>query len=382
MKRISDIHAIKIIFFITACYVGLWSIRIPSIKDQLLTDYIGIGYIMLSFAVGSIVAMIIANSLILKTSTKTILTFTLIAEGLLWLPVPFIEELWIFFIFSFIFGMTYGAFEIACNVYASNLEIREKKSMMSGFHAFWSLGVLFGSVVTSLLLEWNYSFISNILIYVVILLPLSLYFVSCLENQSSAKTDISNKKNIFFLWPIIIILLALIAMANALTEGSVDAWGALYMRDFIKVDGFQIGLATLSFNIFMVIGRLTGDWVRDKIGVFLLILFLFLTTIISLFILLNFSGIFSSVIGFSLLGIGASSIVPIAYSIAGKIEGIDSGVGITIISIAVYGTFIGAPASLGYIANNYGINNIFIPMLIVFVILLLPISIYRKKFLI
>ena len=73
---------------------------------------------------------------------------------------------------------------------------------------------------------------------------------------------------------------------------------------------------------------------------------------------------------------------PIAYSIAGKIEGIDSVVGITIISIAVYGTFIGAPASLGYIANNYGINNIFIPMLIVFIILLLPISIYRKKFLI
>ena len=28
------------------------------------------------------------------------------------------------------------------------------------------------------------------------------------------------------MWPIIIFLLALIAMANALTEGSVDAWGA------------------------------------------------------------------------------------------------------------------------------------------------------------
>jgi len=85
-------------------------------------------------------------------------------------------------------------------------------------------------------------------------------------------------------------------------------------------------------------------------------------------------------IGFSLLGIGASSIVPIAYSLAGKIEGIDSGVGITIISIAVYGTFIGAPASLGFIANNYGINNIFVPMLIIFMILIIPLSFYRKKF--
>ena len=103
-------------------------------------------------------------------------------------------------------------------------------------------------------------------------------------------------------------------------------------------------------------------------------------TNVSLIILINFNSIYAAVIGFSLLGIGASSIVPIAYSVAGKIDGIDSGVGITIISIAVYGTFIGAPASLGFIANNYGINNIFVPMLIIFIILIFPISFYRKKF--
>ena len=115
MKKVSDIIAIKIIFFITAAYVGLWAIRIPTIKDQLETDYIGVGYIMLTFALGSIVAMIFANALILKTSTKSILTCTLIAEGCLWLPVPFIQELWLFMAFSFVFGMSYGAFEIACN---------------------------------------------------------------------------------------------------------------------------------------------------------------------------------------------------------------------------------------------------------------------------
>ena len=380
MKKVSDILAIKIIFFITACYVGLWVLRIPTIKDQLQTDYVGVGYIMLSFALGSIFAMTFANAFILKTSTKSIITFTLIAEGCLWLPVPFIQELWIFIIFSFIFGMSYGAFEIACNVYASNLEVREKKSMMSGFHGFWSLGVLFGSLITSLLLEWNYSFIFNILLYVIILLPLSLYFVLCLESEVEKKSKKSNQRNIFFVWPLLIFLLALIAMANALTEGSVDSWGALYMRDFIEVDGFYLGLATLSFNIFMVIGRFSGDWVRDKIGVFLLILILFSLTIISLIILANFNSIFAAIVGFSLLGMGASSIVPTAYSLAGKIEGIDSGVGITIISIAVYGTFVGAPASLGFIANNYGINNIFIPMLIIFIILIIPVSFYRKKF--
>ena len=34
------------------------------------------------------------------------------------------------------------------------------------------------------------------------------------------------------------------------------------------------------------------------------------------------------------------------------------------------------------IANNYGINNIFVPMLIIFMILIIPVSFYRKKFLV
>ena len=143
--------------------------------------------------------MVFANALILKTSTKLTLTCTLIAEGCLWLPVPFIQELSHFMIFSFIFGMSYGAFEIACNVYASNLEVREKKSLMSGFHAFWSLGVLFGSLITSFLLEWNYSFIFIIILYVIILLPLSLYFVSCLESKVETQSETQAKKYILYL---------------------------------------------------------------------------------------------------------------------------------------------------------------------------------------
>ena len=54
--------------------------------------------------------------------------------------------------------------------------------------------------------------------------------------------------------------------------------------------------------------------------------------------------------------------------------------GITIISVAVYGTFIGAPASLGLVANLYGVNNIFTPILIFFILLLIPMRIFKKEF--
>ena len=159
MIKLNDILACRFLFFVMAFYVGLWTIRIPTIKDQIQTDYLGIGYIMLTFASGSIIAMIFANKIIKKSSSKKILIYSGLMQGLLWIPIPFITYLQFFMFISFIFGLCYGVFEIACNLYASNLEKREKKSLMSGLHAFWILVVLFVSIITSLFLEWNIGFI-------------------------------------------------------------------------------------------------------------------------------------------------------------------------------------------------------------------------------
>ncbi|MDC6447760.1 MFS transporter [Alphaproteobacteria bacterium] len=376
MKIIDDVMATRLLFFIMAFFVGLWTLRIPTIKDQINTDYLGIGLVMATFAIGSIIAMIFANHVIKMSSTRTVLLYTSIFQAVLWLPTPFITSLQTFMVFSFIFGLCYGSFEISCNLYASNLEKREKKSMMSGFHAFWSLGVLGGSIITSIFLEWDISFLNNVIVYVIILLPLNIFIVFKLHIDQIENNE--NKKSIFFIWPLLIFILALISMVNALTEGSVDAWGALYMRDFIQVDGFLIGLATVSFNICMVIGRLSGDWIRDRIGVYNFLTLLFLTSIISLFILYTFDTILTAICGFALLGFGTSAIIPIAYSLAGKTKGIDSGAAIAIVSIAVYGTFMGAPATLGIVANNYGVNSIFFPILIIF-LFILPIIFASKR---
>ena len=378
IKKINDIFSCKALFFIMAFSIGLWTIRIPTIRDQIYTDYLGIGYLMVIFAIGSIIAMLCVNYMIVMISSKNILIYTSFVNWILWLAVPFLKDLGTFMVVAFLFGVSFGLFEICINLQATKIETREKKSMMSGFHAFWSLGVLLGSFVTSLFLQWEITILINILIFVTIMLPINIFF--CFKLKEDKKTFANDKKNIFFIWPILIFLLAIIAMANVLTEGSVDSWGALYMKDFIKVNGFQVGIATISFNIFMVLGRIYGDLFRDRLGVYTLLLISTLLTIISLLILINFNTILYSILGFALLGLGTSSIVPMAYSLASKIKGIDSGVGISIISIAVYGTFIGAPASLGLLANSYGINYIFTPVLVIFILLIVPIRIFKKEF--
>ena len=151
--RASDIVSCRALFFIIAFYIGLWTIRIPTIKDQLLTNYVGIGYIFTSFALGSILIMACSNYIIKKFSSKKVLLIAGIVQGILWLVVPYVSSLNFFIILAFIFGWYYGIHEVAMNLQASNIEKRENKSMMSGFHAFFSLGILLGSFFTSIILN-------------------------------------------------------------------------------------------------------------------------------------------------------------------------------------------------------------------------------------
>ena len=193
--RASDIVSCRALFFIIAFYIGLWTIRIPTIKDQLLTNYVGIGYIFTSFALGSILIMACSNYIIKKFSSKKVLLIAGIVQGILWLIVPYVSSLNFFIILAFIFGWYYGIHEVAMNLQASNIEKRENKSMMSGFHAFFSLGILLGSFFTSIILELQLSFILNVSIYIAILLPLNIFFVSALKEDIS--DDSKGKSNIF-----------------------------------------------------------------------------------------------------------------------------------------------------------------------------------------
>ena len=376
-KNFNDIISCRALYFNLSFYIGLWTIRIPTIKDQLNTDYIGIGYIMATFAFGSILIMIFSNEIIKKFSSKMSIGISGIAQAILWPIAPLIFDLNIFLFYAFVFGLCYGLFEVAINLQASNIEKREKKSMMSGFHAFFSLGLLAGSFCTSLLLEINVSFFSNVLIYVIILLPLHIYFVSFLNKDHISIKE--GKGNIFFFWPAIILVLVFITISDSFTEGGIDSWAALYMRDAINVEGFKIGIASICFNLFMVIGRLTGDSIRDKIGVYKFLICLLILTIIGLSIVLSFNSVLSSIIGFSIVGFGISSIIPLAYSLASRIEGVDSAVGISIISISAYGVFMIAPAFMGYIAKYLGINFVFSPMILFFLFSLIIVIIFKKK---
>ena len=365
--RINEIHACKALFFSISFFVGLWTVRIPDIKDQIGTDYQGMSYLFVIFSLGSIFTMIIAPKIIQNFSSKFIGLLTGFVISFLWVFIPFVSSFYQMAVLSFIFGSSYGIIEIVLNLQATSLEKKYEKPIMSGIHAFWSIGLLGGSFATSLFLEYEISFLINSLVFIVLIFPLFFFGSLTLKDTNSTPQKLSA---IFFKWPKIVLILVIFSTTCVFLEGGTDSWGALYMRDYLLAEGFSIGIAAIAFNGSMVFGRLTGDRLKSIFGIYN---FLFISMILSLLgslIIFISKFAFISILGFVIAGFGVASIVPICYTLISRIKDLDQTVGVTIITLAVYGNFTIAPPILGYTANLLGIQYVYLPISILFIVCL------------
>jgi len=365
--RINEIHACKALFFSISFFVGLWTVRIPDIKDQIGTDYQGMSYLFVIFSLGSIFTMIIAPKIIQNFSSKFIGLLTGFVISFLWVFIPFVSSFYQMAVLSFIFGSSYGIIEIVLNLQATSLEKKYEKPIMSGIHAFWSIGLLGGSFATSLFLEYEISFLINSLVFIVLIFPLFFFGILTLKDTNSTPQKLSA---IFFKWPKIVLILVIFSTTCVFLEGGTDSWGALYMRDYLLAEGFSIGIAAIAFNGSMVFGRLTGDRLKSIFGIYN---FLFISIILSLLgslIIFISKFAFISILGFVIAGFGVASIVPICYTLISRIKDLDQTVGVTIITLAVYGNFTIAPPILGYTANLLGIQYVYLPISILFIVCL------------
>ena len=376
LKEKKEIYACKSLFFSISFFVGLWTIRIPDIKDQILTDYSGMSYLFVIFSLGSILTMIVAPKIIEIFSSKIIVLISGSIISFLWIFVPFVTSFLQMAFLSFLFGCAYGIFEVVLNLQATNLEKKYDKPMMSGFHAFWSIGLLSGSFITSIFLEYRISFLTNSITYIFILFP--LIFVSSLTLRTN-EAEKQSFAGIFFKWPILLMVLVLFSITAVFLEGGTDSWGALYMRDYLQAEGFNIGLAAIAFNGAMVIGRLTGDQFKTILGIQKFLFISIVCSLLGVLIVLLSKVVLFAIIGFVIAGLGVSSVIPICYTLASSIKNINPTVGITVITIAVYGDFMIAPPILGYTANIIGIQYVYLPIAILFIISTLILIIKKRE---
>lgn len=246
-------------------------------------------------------------------------------------------------------GLLSGFTDVSVNALVSTIEKRDSEHFMSSAHGFFSLGGFLGAGIGSILI----GLLSNpalhmILISVFIFFTnwyFSKYYHRVVEQKLVAVKSENKFKNIRPLLGLSIV--AFIIMCN---EGAVEHWSNLFLFDIVQVGESKAGLGFIAFSLFMTIGRFLGDGISKKIGAFNIIRGGIAIAFVG-YLLIVCANFYLSIIGFGILGLGLSVVIPEIFRLAGNTKDVPASVGISLVSGIGFAGFLTGPVILGFISN-------------------------------
>jgi MFS family permease len=146
-------------------------------------------------------------------------------------------------------------------------------------------------------------------------------------------------------------------LAGAINEGAAGDWGGILARETFGASPFLATLPYIVFNIGMVGGRFAGDFVMAKFGTYKILFRAGLTTGIGLTLGILIGNIYSQIFAWFTIGLGMSVVIPAVFSAGASIARerfagrIAPSQGVAIVSGISYFGFLGAPPTIGYIAE-------------------------------
>jgi predicted MFS family arabinose efflux permease len=138
-----------LVFAVSGFGFASWASRIPQVKQHLELDPSALGLLLLAIAAGSVVALPLAGTIVARWGSRrtamamamlSTLALLTVAFGYLAGVAPVAAGL-------FGFGVSAGVWDVAMNVQGAAVERRLGRSIMSRFHAAWSLGTVTGALV-------------------------------------------------------------------------------------------------------------------------------------------------------------------------------------------------------------------------------------------
>jgi MFS family permease len=349
--------ATRAVFLVAGLAIASWAPLVPFAQNRLDVDEATLGLLLLCLGVGSILAMPVTGMLAARFGCRMVL----IASGVvLVLVLPMLalaDSIATLGLSLGIFGASVGTVDVAMNIQAVIVEKHGGRRMMSGFHGLFSLGGIVGAGMVSLLLGMG---LTPSTCTLVVGAMLTILLVTAYGGLLTYGSEDAGAAPLFVLPRGFIIFIGLLCFLTFLVEGAILDWSALFLIAVHDVQARNAGYAYTIFAVAMTAGRLTGDLVVRKLGG---------TNVIAAGGVLCSAGFAVAVLassqplafaGFLLIGLGASNIVPVLFTAAGRQTRMPSGLAISAITTLGYAGILAGPALIGLLADVWGLGVAFL----------------------
>ncbi|TVT81422.1 MFS transporter [Pseudomonas sp. H3(2019)] len=344
----------RIAFFIAGFGIAAWAPLVPYAKARAGLDDGTLGLLLLCLGGGSILAMPMAGALASRFGCRRVLSGGTLLICLALPLLATVSSIPLLIAALFLFGAGLGTVDSTVNLQAVIVERASGKTMMSGFHGLFSLGGIVGAAGVSALLGLGISPLGATLVVIVFLL------VSLLKAAPHLLPYGSESAGPAFAIPHgVVLFIGSLCFIVFLAEGAVLDWSAVFLTSERDLDTAYAGLGYAAFALTMTVGRLTGDAIVHKLGATRVIVFGGLTAAAGLLLAILAPTWEAALIGYALVGVGCSNIVPVLYTAVGKQNVMPESIAVPAITTLGYAGILAGPAVIGFIAHGSSLSFAF-----------------------
>ena len=349
-----EAHATRAFFFIGGFGSASWAPLVPVLRERLAIGDDVLGLLLLCIGIGSLATMPLSGALSTRLGCRRVLVATGILFACALLAVTLVDSLWTAVPVILVFGALMGCLDVVINVAAVIVEKGIGRRIMSGMHAFWSLG---GFVGAGLYGVWVgilglTPFQSTAIASALILVFTAFFGRHLIPYGGGGGSLIAIPRGI-------VVFVGITAFIAFLSEGAVMDWSGVYLT---VVRGMDLALAGVGFSVFsaaMLTMRFLGDRVVQRIGQRPVAVGGALLTLVGI-LLIMFAPVDALLyFGFFAIGIGSANIVPVFFSLMGRQNVMPIGTAVSAVSTMGYLGILAGPAAIGFISSATNLQTAF-----------------------
>lgn len=367
--RLSRI-SVGILFALAGAIFANWVSRIPEIQRKLALSDGQLGLVLVGGSIGVLIAMVSAGGLIDRFSSRRVTIASAVVFFSLIPPLAYTGSPYVLFFILVLIGATMGCMDVSMNAQAVYVEHAYGRKLMSSFHAIFSVGAGIGAAISSLIIKFGIVIHTHFILAALVGIGLALFSaVYLLEDE---RDDAHEKTPTFSLPGKALLPLGIIAFISTIGEGSMGDWTAVYLKGTVGTTASVAAIGFAAFSTTMTIGRLLGDRILQRFKDANVIRFCGATSALGFLLAALVPSVVTAILGFALVGVGLSVVIPMAFSRAGNMPGIPSGRGIASVATLGYSGFLIGPPFIGFISDvtSLRVSFVFVAIMMASLILL------------
>lgn len=347
-----------VFFFVSGFGYSSWASRIPSIKAQLNLSDAQFGVVLFAFPIGLILTMPFTGRLLNKFSSRYCMLLGAVLFNVFLALPGFTAFVWQLVIILLLFGSSRNILNLSMNAQALEVQRLYPKSIMTTFHAVWSLAGFTGAGLGYIMVTQNVAAQYHLLGVSIAMMGI----IGCFYPMTIKTEPLREKRKFFSMPDKNLIKFALICFVAMACENTMYDWSGIYFQNILHASPKLTTAAFVFFMTAVTLGRFFGDYAVMKFGIkkILLISGIFISLGFLICFMLPF--IYPTILGYFLIGIGVSCVVPLVFSIAGKSKNLNNGSALTSISTIGYLGFLVVPPMVGFISEILSMKWAFLIM--------------------